>query len=101
MSMGIERVLRENFVSSFREIIEITDDSGPTELSIKDVQQELDRLSPAIVAMGSSAEIVSVDTQLGVVTIRYRGANKVRQGLELALLDVPLVNRVEFVMGEN
>jgi hypothetical protein len=33
--------------------------------------------------------------------MQFRGSNKVRQGLELAILDLKFVNRVEFVMGED
>jgi Fe-S cluster biogenesis protein NfuA len=102
MSMGIERVLKENFVG-FKEVIEVIDpaQAGPTQLTMKDVQEEFDRLYPAIIAMGSVSKILSVDSDLGVVTMQFRGSNKVRQGLELAILDLKFVNRVEFVMGED
>jgi hypothetical protein len=48
----------------------------------------------------SSAEIVSVDP-IGEVVLKFRGANRVQQGLELALMDVPFVKHVTFKMGEN
>lgn len=98
MSMGIERVLKENF-STFKEVVQIED--GPTELTLEAVQEEFGRLYPAIVAMGGVASVDEVDTELGVVRMTFRGSNKVRQGLELAILDIPLVNRVEFQMGEE
>jgi hypothetical protein len=48
----------------------------------------------------SSAEIVSVD-KIGEVVLQFRGANRVQQGLELALMDIPFVQHVTFKMGEN
>jgi hypothetical protein len=50
--------------------------------------------------MGGVAKLVKVDSDLGVVEISFRGSNKIRQGLELAIMDVPFVNRVEFIMEE-
>jgi hypothetical protein len=103
MQMGIERVLRENFGSDVS-VSQITDTSGsgaPTELTFEAVQQEVQRLSTAIIAMGGVVRIVNVDPATGVVQLNFRGANKVQKGLELALLDVPFVNAVQFVMGED
>lgn len=100
MSMGIERVLKENF-STFKEVIQVEDpNAGPSELTLEDVEEEFGRLYPAIAAMGGVGKIVSVDAELGVVNMEFRGSNKVRQGLELAILDLKFVNRVEFVMDE-
>lgn len=45
---------------------------------------------------GGNVEVLSVD-DLGVVEIRFRGANKVKQGLELAVRDVKNVKHVKFV----
>ncbi|CAB9525158.1 NifU-like protein 1, chloroplastic [Seminavis robusta] len=102
MSMGIERVLKENF-SGFKEVIQVEDpaNAGPSELTLEAVKEEFDRLYPAIVAMGGVSEILNVEPDVGVVNMKFRGSNKVRQGLELAILDLPFVNRVEFVMGED
>ena len=100
--MGIERVLKENF-STFKEVVEVQDPAlaGPSELTLEDVQEEFDRLYPAIIAMGGVAKIVSIDAEFGVVKMEFRGSSKVQQGLELAILDLPFVNRVEFSMGED
>ena len=100
--MGIERVLKENF-ATFKEVVQVEDPAlaGPSELTLEDVQEEFDRLYPAIIAMGGVARIVSVDAVTGVVNMVFRGSNKVRQGLELAILDLPFVNRVEFSMDEE
>ena len=71
-------------------------DARPTELTLEAVQSEPNRIKPAILAMGGSVEIVSVDTELGVVKLNFRGSNKVKQGLELAIRDVEYVKHVEF-----
>lgn len=99
MQMGIERVLKENFEN----IGEVAQVEAPeleledaNELTMAAVMQEVNRISPAITAMGGVVEIVSIDP-LGVVEVRFRGANKVQQGLELALRDVKYVKHVKFV----
>jgi hypothetical protein len=33
--------------------------------------------------------------------LQFRGANRVQQGLELALRDIPFVQHVTFTMGDN
>ena len=38
------------------------------------------------------------DTEFSVVTMDYRGPNRVRRGLKLALLDVEYVRHVKFVL---
>lgn len=97
MKMGIERVLKENFPDLGEVLqVETESDENPTELTLEAVQKEVNRLSPALTAMGGVVRIVSVDP-LGVVQIEFRGSNKIRHGLELALLDVPFVKHVEFV----
>lgn len=99
MQLGIERVLKENF-PELGEVIEVEDPSSeadkPTELTLEAVEEELSRIKPAIIAMGGVVEIVSVDP-LGVVELSYRGSNKLQQGLELAIMDVPFVKHVKFV----
>jgi Fe-S cluster biogenesis protein NfuA len=51
--------------------------------------------------MGGRCEILAVDPVTGVVDLKFRGAAKVQQGVELALLDVPLLNKVNFLMGDD
>ncbi|KAL7463829.1 hypothetical protein ACHAXS_004179 [Conticribra weissflogii] len=100
MKMGIERVLKENFGNSLGEVVQVepeAEEGGkPTELTIEAVQGEIDRMAAAISAMGGVVRIVNVDP-IGVVEIEFRGPNKVKQGLELALLDVEYVKHVKFV----
>ncbi|CAJ1954510.1 unnamed protein product [Cylindrotheca closterium] len=100
MKMGIERVLKENF-ADLGEIIQVEDegDAKPTELTYQVVEEEVNRIKGAIQAMGGVVNILNVDP-IGVVEIEFRGANKVRQGLELALLDIDFVKHVKFVSQE-
>lgn len=110
MKMGIERVLREKFGTVLGEVVQVDDDNNDDdssgggsktkttakELTIDAVQTEVDRMAGAIVAMGGVVRIVNVDP-IGVITIDYRGPNRVKRGLELALLDVEYVKHVKFV----
>jgi Fe-S cluster biogenesis protein NfuA len=101
MKMGIERVLKENFGAKLNDVIQVdpegsVEEGKPTELTMDAVQAEVKRLSQAINAMGGVVRVVSVDP-IGVVEIEFRGPNKVRKGLELALLDVEFVKHVNFV----
>jgi Fe-S cluster biogenesis protein NfuA len=102
MKMGIERVLREKFGEALGEVLQVDpglDGEGgdAKELTMEAVRAEVDRMSQAIVAMGGVVRIEDVDPEFGVVTIDYRGPNRVRRGLELALLDVEYVRHVKFV----
>lgn len=98
MQMGIERVLRENFANVT--VRRVDDDTGPKVLTLEKVQQEVNRLGAAVSAMGGKVQVSKVDSETGTVQILYRGPSKVRQGLELAIRDIPLVMNVEFVDGE-
>jgi Fe-S cluster biogenesis protein NfuA len=102
MQMGIERVLKENF-PDINGILQSEEDaeSKPKELTLESVEVEVNRLRPALTAMGAVVELVGIDAATGLVDIRFRGANKVQQGLELAILDVPFVNKVNFIMGDD
>jgi Fe-S cluster biogenesis protein NfuA len=98
MKMGIERVLRENF-PDLNEVKQVEDeDANPKELTLEAVEAGVDRVKPAIVAMGGVVRIIGVDTATGEVVLEFKGANKVRGGLELAILDVEFVNKVTFNM---
>ena len=102
MQMGIERVLKEKFGTKLGEVVSVdpeADEEGggkPTELTIEVVQSEVNRISQAIVAMGGVVRVVNVDP-IGEVEIEFRGPNRVKKGLELALLDVEFVKHVKFV----
>jgi len=104
MQMGIERVLKEKFEERLGEVIQVdpnnenADGTGgkPKELTMEAVQVEVRRISQAITAMGGVVRVINVDP-IGVVEIEFRGPNKVKKGLELALLDVEYVKHVKFV----
>jgi NFU1 iron-sulfur cluster scaffold homolog, mitochondrial len=99
MQMGIERVLKEKWADV--SIVQAEDDKNengqPNELQWQAVETEMNRLRPALRAMGSTVALKSVDAATGNVVIQYTGSSKVRQGLELAIVDVPLVQKVTFV----
>jgi Fe-S cluster biogenesis protein NfuA len=105
MQMGIERILREKFdnlgkVEQGQPSDLVVGDSGDLSkkgLTMEAVMKEINRIGPAITAMGGMVEVLNVDEELGVVEVRFRGANKVQQGLELALRDVPYVKHVKFI----
>jgi len=94
MQMGIERVLKEHFGQVT--VQEVNSTAPPTVLTREVVEEELGRLSGAVVAMGGVVRLVDLDTKTGVVTIFYKGPDRVRQGLELAVRDVELVTDVVF-----
>lgn len=99
MSMGIERVLKENF-PDLNEVIEVEDpnaEPAATELTWNAVEEEVNRIKPAIIAMGGAVEIKSVEPT-GQVELEFRGGEKLKQGLELAVKDVEFVTDVTFIM---
>ena len=98
MQMGIERVLKENF-ADLGEVLQVEEEGEgkPKELTYQTVENEVNRIKPAIIAMGGLVNILEVDA-IGTIKLRFRGANKIKQGLEMALLDIDFVKHVEFVM---
>jgi len=98
MQMGIERVLRENY-NDLGQVLQVVPEEEQPESALEEaIQQELNRISPAINAMGGVVEVVTVDPSLGVVEMKFRGPNRVQQGLELAIRDVPNVKHIKFIM---
>ena len=101
MQMGIERVLKESFGADVK-VEQVQDPDGtPTSLSFEMVQDEVDRIKPAIIAMGGVVRVLNVDADTGVVKLQFRGASRVQSGLELAIRDLPFVNSVQFFMGDD
>ena len=99
MQMGIEHVLKESF-PDLGEVLQVEDpnaEAGPAELTWEAVEAEVNRIKPAIIAMGGVVKIKSVEP-IGVVELEFRGSNKLQQGLELAIRDVPFVKHVKFTM---
>jgi Fe-S cluster biogenesis protein NfuA len=84
------------------EVIQVTSDdeddaASKIESMYSAVKVEVDRLLPAIEAMGGSVEIVKVDSTQGLVELNFCGASRVKTGLELALRDIPSVKDVKFL----
>jgi len=96
MQMGVERVLRENF-TNLGEIAVVEDPSSvkKAELSEDLVNGILDKIRPAMKAMGAMVEVVSAQGEC--VELRYQGPEKVKSGVELTLKDNPMVKSVVFV----
>lgn len=97
MQMGIERVLKENFVD-LGQVIQVEPEKAELEPLEERVRSELNRIGPAISAMGGQFEVQRVDEDVGQVVMKFKGPNKIQQGLELALLDVENVRHVQFTM---
>mgnify|MGYP002043192218 CR=1 FL=1 len=55
----------------------------------------LEQIMPAILGLGGSVEVVSAAGS--TVQLKYSGPDKIKFGVELALRDSPLIEKVEFV----
>mmetsp|Transcript_6938 Transcript_6938/g.10130 ORF Transcript_6938/g.10130 Transcript_6938/m.10130 type:complete len:366 (+) Transcript_6938:80-1177(+) len=97
MQMGIERVLKENF-ADFGKAIQVEPEEVELAPLDERIQSELSRVGPAIFAMGGKFEVERIDEDVGQVVIKFKGPNKIQQGLELALLDLDNVRHVKFTM---
>ena len=87
--------LRRNLSGNDIEIIQLEEEVAQ-ELTLEAVQEEVNRIGTAVKAMGATLEIVHVDPA-GEVKIQFNGPDKVKQGLELALLDIPYCKVVTFI----
>ena len=97
MKMGIERVLKEQW-ADLAEVIAVTpaegEEGGAAPLSLDVVDEALGPIMPAITGLGASVEVLSASG--GVVRLQYTGPPKIKYGIELALLDTPQIEKVEF-----
>ncbi|CAM9163208.1 unnamed protein product [Discosporangium mesarthrocarpum] len=95
MKMGIERVLNENF-ADLGGVEQVDEASGNAmaEATTAVVEAILEPIRPAMAAMRAQVKVLNVLD--GVVTLSYKGHRKVAYGIELALLDNPLIRGVEF-----
>ena len=104
MKMGIERVLRETWedLGEVRQVQPsfINMDGVPSKTTAgiirKNVEGGLNLLTGAIRAMGGDVDLVDVDAE-GNVKLRFKGSEKVKYGLDLAVRDVEGVKAVDFV----
>ncbi|XP_078436339.1 NFU domain protein 1 [Wolffia australiana] len=82
MTMGIERVLKEKFGESVREIRQAADES-PALTTVEAVNRHLDMLRPAIKNYGGSVEVVSIDG--AECRVSYVGPESIGSGIKAAI----------------
>ena len=97
MKMGIERVLRENFpnLTDVINLAQSLEPVKPMELTIEAVNAALQQILSAISGMGGKVIVDSVDPNIGLVVLKYRGPQRLKQGIELVVKDVKYVEVVE------
>ena len=86
MKMGIEKVLKENFIH-LGEVIA----APPETLSIAMVEEKIKYLLPAVKDLGGVVDIMSVDEAKGKVYISYKGPPKLMQGLTVIIKELDSV----------
>jgi len=64
-------------------------------LDVSVANAALEQIMPAILGLGGSVEVVSAADS--TVQLKYSGPDKIKFGVELALRDSPLIEKVEFV----
>jgi len=94
MKQGIEKTLRSKF-ADLGEVVDVGQaDPEAAPLSVDLVYQKLEALMPAITALGGSIRVVSAaDSE---VELEYNGPAKIKFGIELALKDVPQIEKIVF-----
>ena len=60
------------------------------------VEKLLAPVRPAVQGLGGSVKVVSVEPKSGLVELAYTGPEKLVYGIELTLMDNPLVKKVTF-----
>jgi len=98
MKMGIERVLKESWpdLGEVRQVAASVEDGLKKEVLRESVEGGLKQLEGAIGAMGGRVELLD-DNEKGEVEMKFTGSDKIRYGLELAILDITYVSKVTFV----
>ena len=94
MKMGIERVLRENFMN-LGEVISAPSAETNNELSISKVEEAIQKVLPAIKSLGGVVKIQRVDDNTKTVYLSYKGPEKLIQGLTIIIKEIPDVQAVE------
>ncbi|XP_078160248.1 NFU domain protein 1 isoform X1 [Carex rostrata] len=82
MKMGIERVLKEKFGDTIKDIQQV-DNELPTETTVEAVNNHLEILRPAIKNYGGSVEVLSVDGEDCLV--KYVGPESIGSGIKAAI----------------
>lgn len=92
MKMGIERVLREEWLN-LGDVKQV--EAVEEALTVPVVEEILAPIMPAISALGGQVEIVSA--QGSAVQIAFSGPENTRKGIVGALKDHELIDKVEFM----
>ncbi|KAK2418864.1 nifU protein 1, chloroplastic [Trifolium repens] len=83
MKMGIERVLKEKFGDSIKDIVQVYDDDQARETTVEAVNNHLEILRPAIKNYGGSVEVLSVEG--GDCVVQYVGPESIGSGVKAAI----------------
>ncbi|CAK8544429.1 unnamed protein product [Lathyrus sativus] len=83
MKMGIERVLKEKFGDSIKDIVQVFDDDQSRETTVEAVNNHLEILRPAIKNYGGSVEVLSVEG--GDCVVEYVGPESIGSGVKAAI----------------
>jgi len=95
MKMGIERVLRERW-PDLGSVSRDTDPENQT-FGVETVENLLAPFAGAVTKLGATLTVKSAGAEPGLVEILYKGPENVRYGVELSLLDSPLVTEVRWL----
>lgn len=83
MKMGIERVLKEKFGDSIKDIVQVFDDDQARETTVEAVNNHLEILRPAIKNYGGSVQVLSVEG--GDCVVEYVGPESIGSGVKAAI----------------
>ncbi|XP_004494442.1 nifU-like protein 1, chloroplastic [Cicer arietinum] len=83
MKMGIERVLKEKFGDSIKDIVQVYDDDQSRETTVEAVNNHLEILRPAIKNYGGSVQVLSVEA--GDCVVEYFGPESIGSGVKAAI----------------
>lgn len=105
MKMGVERVLREKFsnlttIEALAPLVEdeyadLSDEEKIEKLNFS-VGQKLEEVMPAIRGLGADSKIVKIEAS-GMITLAYKGPEKVKLGIVYALKSIEGVSDVTTV----
>mmetsp|Transcript_36507 Transcript_36507/g.117028 ORF Transcript_36507/g.117028 Transcript_36507/m.117028 type:complete len:123 (+) Transcript_36507:1075-1443(+) len=99
MKNGLEQALR----NAWPDLGPVTRLDDPTlKLTAVAADALLDPIRPAFTSLGASAVVLSANLLgPGVVELEYSGPDTVRYGIELSLLDSPLVTDVRWLIADQ
>lgn len=93
MKMGIERVLNENF-ANLGPVLQVSPVAANVGLTKEAVEKALEKVLPAIKAMGGMVSVDNVDSATGAVVLRFDGPARLKKGIQLVMADLSLVTSV-------